>query len=790
MFLFGSVSSGARHSPWVCSQSVYINIMDLMLLMSLVAVAAAAAVASATSAAHREDGAVHLSPNAIGNRYAITSIFPESGPTKGGTDVILTGNGIIDGENLACAFGTETNDDMHAVAGAISVARRTSCTEILCVAPEWGVPGDNVTLSLELNGMVIATSPLLFHYYETPIITSIYPTSGAALGGTRITLHGSVFLSRPGMLCRLGLVDVPAVWKGNNEVTCTSPPGTVSSTPLLLSFNLNGVDHSAPVMYRYIDLSIHSISPTFGHATGGTRVTFNLKEESPDFVSHCMFGSHIVPAIVLKLVCVSPPSLAHGPVHVGVSVHGEDFSLSELNFEYTKPAVFSTMRPTSGPESGGTVVALTGLNFVKSSTAGCYFGNVKVSGRWESDERLTCETPRLKPDAYKVRITLNGVDILDTHTSFFVYPRMTALFMLPSFGKALGGTSLAVYGTNFRSDDIIFCHFGGVSVNARYVGTNLVECFTPKWDVAEYVDLSVVTENGDTAIIDSPFAFYKPFHISSIHPTIGFFRGGTNVTVSGDHFSQSLGPVHCLFHHNAVNAVVVSESRISCTAPPAASRGDVEFALTYGSDKYTFHHQGFQYEEEIVLDAILPGVVPSHIGKLITVFGSMFRNTEDLMCMITNTSMTMKATFLSESQVLCRVPQGLQPGVYALSVSNNGQDFSESALGFSVIDLLPVKSIKPAVGSPDTVQVVSLEGSDFRDLESLGCLVGDKILVPSFFVNTTLIRCSIPPNLVGRGTVSLDLILDGVPISTGPRLLFTFYSPSAPPSGMLLVARE
>jgi hypothetical protein len=202
------------------------------LLLSPVAVAAAAAVASATSAAHREDGGVDPSANATGNRYAITSIFPESGPTKGGTEVILTGSIIINGDDLACAFGIQTNDDKLAVAGAISVARRMSRTEILCVAPEWGVSGDSVTLSLELNGMVVATSPSLFHYYETPITTSIYPTSGAALGGTRITLRGSGFLSRPGMTCRLGLVDVPAVWKGYNEVMCTSPPGTVASTPL------------------------------------------------------------------------------------------------------------------------------------------------------------------------------------------------------------------------------------------------------------------------------------------------------------------------------------------------------------------------------------------------------------------------------------------------------------------------------------------------------------------------------------------------------------------------------
>ena len=65
---------------------------------------------------------------------------------------------------------------------------------------------------------------------------------GTVLGGTRITLRGSGFSSRPGMTCRLGSTIVSTEWMSNIEIVCTSPPagGVVISNSL--SVSLNGMD--------------------------------------------------------------------------------------------------------------------------------------------------------------------------------------------------------------------------------------------------------------------------------------------------------------------------------------------------------------------------------------------------------------------------------------------------------------------------------------------------------------------------------------------------------------------
>jgi len=102
------------------------------------------------------------------NKYdvVIASIFPELGPTCGGTDIVLTiRRSIVDGgvvdrysDDLACAFMRETDATATMMTMMSTLARWMSTTEILCATPKWTVNDDNVTLNLiSTNGTVVAT---------------------------------------------------------------------------------------------------------------------------------------------------------------------------------------------------------------------------------------------------------------------------------------------------------------------------------------------------------------------------------------------------------------------------------------------------------------------------------------------------------------------------------------------------------------------------------------------------------------------------------------------------------
>ena len=108
------------------------------------------------------------------NDVVIASIFPESGPTCGGTDMVLTiRRSIVNGDaddrysdDLACAFVKETDATATVMTMTSTPARWMSTTEILCETPKWTVNDDNVTLNLiSMNGIVVATSSSLFYYY-------------------------------------------------------------------------------------------------------------------------------------------------------------------------------------------------------------------------------------------------------------------------------------------------------------------------------------------------------------------------------------------------------------------------------------------------------------------------------------------------------------------------------------------------------------------------------------------------------------------------------------------------
>ena len=704
-------------------------------------------------------------------------------------DVLVKGEGISR-HDLACAFDGDGTTTTTTTTRATYLGE----TEVLCRLPPRLTTDGRPTRSavrLSNGGASDPSRVLTLTVLAPPSLAAVVPSRGRA--GTRVTVRGTSF--SPRMACQFGgRPAAETLFVNATAVRCRAPaddsrPGT--SLPVALALDGTIVSTGPPLSFACVDLAVRRLRPAFGDVGGGTRVTVDVG--GPDALdgaatSHwCVFGEIRVPARVhgTALACASPPAARPGPVRVGVSVDDEADAAAPprpsttLAFEYTRPAVVTSVSPRRGPEVGGTAVALVGSDFARGEEwVACHFGDVAVAGRRLSRETLQCETPMMKPGTYPVKISLNGVDLLDTGHSFEVYPRMTAWFVRPSFGGTEGGTAVAVYGTNFRPEDRMTCRFAGVPAEARYLGTNLLECPTPSMEIVGLVDLIISSDSGDTALVDSGFTFYTSFHISSLQPSYGPSRGGTDVRVNGKHFSPTLGPVRCMFGDTAAEATVLSEHQVSCTAPPSAPRsgGLVDFALTHGSDTFALPAgAAYEYEEEITLDALVPGVVPSSEARLLTIHGARFRNRKELGCRIQFGSATMEATatFVDDSQILCRVPQGLRPGAYVLGVTHNGQDFSDATLDFRVIDPLLVQSISPKMGSPDAVPVVSLWGSKFRDVAHLACLVDGTYIVPSRFVNATLIRCSLPLN-VNTGSVSVALAMEGVPVSTGPPLFFTF----------------
>jgi hypothetical protein len=150
---------------------------------------------------------------------ALTNVTPSSGSTAG--NVLLTINGLNfgpDGAARSVTIGT--------AACPPAVGAPASHTSIVCTLPEG--QGHDLALDVTVDGQV--SSAALSFSYDPPSITSVTPSSGASIGGTRLTINGNNFGTQAfagvgGTLC-------PVQLQTHTRVECTLPAGFGSNVPV------------------------------------------------------------------------------------------------------------------------------------------------------------------------------------------------------------------------------------------------------------------------------------------------------------------------------------------------------------------------------------------------------------------------------------------------------------------------------------------------------------------------------------------------------------------------------
>lgn len=162
-------------------------------------------------------------------KETLISIRPQSGISKGGTPVEVTGwdfrympeYGVVP----HCKFGDK-----------IVRAKFFSTVRLVCIAP----PNDDVTtkfpFEVSLNGVDWTSSGLTYNYYEEPILNDVFPDGGDSKGGTDVYFLGAKFTNitdRPqDFNCKFTPTTIkaspkimPAKYLNSTTVTCKSPGG-------------------------------------------------------------------------------------------------------------------------------------------------------------------------------------------------------------------------------------------------------------------------------------------------------------------------------------------------------------------------------------------------------------------------------------------------------------------------------------------------------------------------------------------------------------------------------------
>lgn len=111
-----------------------------------------------------------------------TSLFPETGPRKGGTEVIVEGSNMMNTTHLACRFDLVVSPS----------AQYISPTKILCITPHYpgGYGRAVVPIQIALNGVDFSSvaDDVMFEYHEHLVLKDIDPMASLPKGGSTINV--------------------------------------------------------------------------------------------------------------------------------------------------------------------------------------------------------------------------------------------------------------------------------------------------------------------------------------------------------------------------------------------------------------------------------------------------------------------------------------------------------------------------------------------------------------------------------------------------------------------------
>ncbi len=514
----------------------------------------------------------------------LSLITPWSGSTAGGTIVVLTGGGFVEGQTTV-RFGGQ-------LSSSVTV---TSATSLTATTP----PGSSGTVDVVVetpNGQ--ATLAQAFSYVAAPVISSVTPPSAPAYtSATFLLVAGNHFVNGDTTVAFVSgatpAVSTDALVSGvtSSSLTVTVPwlaPGIYSlevTTP-------GGVARSSYWIFGFPTVS--AITPSLGPVAGGTVITITGTEFVSGSTTVSVAGVALPPASVVvgsstQITAVMPAGNA-GYATVRVSTPA---GYSERSFEYLAPPTLTGIAPVSGPVAGNTRITLNGTNLLDRASAPLTVtvGGVLATDLWYfNSTQVSVVTPPGVEGTAAVVVTTGGGSATSP-SSFRYVPAPTVTAVSPARGPATTGTTLTITGTGFRAGDTTVQFAIGASpwYSASTVvvdsPTSLHATAPGSMYAAAYAIL--VTTPGGTATLSNAYTAVNPPQLYQVLPATGPAGVQTLITLSGWEFASgdtrvTVGGI------DATDVTVTSATTLQARTPAsAAGARDVVVTTVGGSATLT-----------------------------------------------------------------------------------------------------------------------------------------------------------------------------------------------------------
>jgi len=516
----------------------------------------------------------------------ITSLNVTSGPTSGGTAIIITGNQYSSGATVA-------------IGGVACTVTATSATTISCTTGLSSAGAKNVVVTGEDGQTVTANNA--FTYNAPPTISSISPSSGTRLGGSTITINGTNF--NTGVSVDLDGACGSVTRISSTQLTCVTAghaSGSVNVT--VTNTDSQSVTSTAGYYYSPVFAGLTSVSGV----TGNTAVAnWSTAADAASYQIYSVIGGFssllkIVSAPATSTTLTGLTSNTSYTIRARIVDSSGNADVNTADIDFTTigaPPTISSISPTSGPKAGGGTLTITGTNFNAGTTISVG-ANACGSINVVSSTQLMCTIPARA--AGSVYVTATNPDS-QTATSSGTYDYIVSFGGLSSITSVTGsGMTLNWTNTSDAASYQIYQVSGGTATYlysatapaSSYAITGLTANSSYTFRVRAFDSSGASDYN--TADVTASTLQYLPPTVSSISPTSAAkSSGGTvDVTISGTNFRN--GATATIGGSACTSLSVASSTSITCRAPALGS-GSHTVVVTNSDSQSSQLNSAFTY---------------------------------------------------------------------------------------------------------------------------------------------------------------------------------------------------
>ena len=345
------------------------------------------------------------------NAPTVSSVSPNTGATAGGNTITIV--------------GTNFNNATSVKIGTTNVASYTvdSSTQITAVTPAGSV-GSAQPITVETPQGNVTSGSGLFSYLNAPTITTVAPISGNVAGGDSIVISGTNFTNATAV--KIGITNVTSYTvNSSTQITAVTPAGSTGSAQTITVETPQGNVTSGSGLFSYYNTpTVTSVNPTSGAVVGGDTITIvgtNFLNATDVKIDTTSVASFTVDSATQITAVTSAGTGSNLTISV-ITPQGTGVSATGI-FSFTSGPALTSVSPTSGFTTGGTVLTVIGTGFQVGDTL-TIDGNAATSVTVVSSTKITCNTPSGTTGAKNV--VLNGSVTL---TSAFTYTT-------PAFNKS------------------------------------------------------------------------------------------------------------------------------------------------------------------------------------------------------------------------------------------------------------------------------------------------------------------------------------------------------------------